>query len=167
MATDWAALREFYVYDLIDPRDLCTFYVGKGQGDRVGQHLRESLAGRFSNTAKHERIMAIVAAGLRPIEAIISTFDDEAEAIRFEERRIDSFGLANLTNIMARGNVSHDIMREAEETANEIISRAEREIRRQQSPELVAFGRDWLETGKLLLAKIVAIRYPDGCLPCH
>lgn len=30
MATDWQALRKFYVYDLIDPRDLRTFYVGKG-----------------------------------------------------------------------------------------------------------------------------------------
>jgi hypothetical protein len=65
------------------------------------------------------------------------------------------------------GKGQGDIMREAEETANEIISRAEREIRRQQSPELVAFGRDWLETGKSLLAKIVAMRYPDGCLSCH
>ena len=45
MATDWAALRKFYVYDLIDPRDLRTFYVGKGQGDRVSQHLRGSFAG--------------------------------------------------------------------------------------------------------------------------
>ncbi|MDH7791999.1 LEM-3-like GIY-YIG domain-containing protein [Ochrobactrum sp. AN78] len=30
-----------YVYRLIDPRDGKTFYVGKGRGDRVFQHVKE------------------------------------------------------------------------------------------------------------------------------
>lgn len=32
-----------YVYRLIDPRNGETFYVGKGQGDRVFAHIREQV----------------------------------------------------------------------------------------------------------------------------
>ncbi len=34
-----------YVYRLIDPRNGETFYVGKGQGDRVFAHIREQKYG--------------------------------------------------------------------------------------------------------------------------
>ena len=33
--------RNYYVYRLIDPRTYQTFYVGKGKGDRVFQHVKE------------------------------------------------------------------------------------------------------------------------------
>jgi hypothetical protein len=34
-----------YVYRLIDPRNGETFYVGRGQGDRVFQHIQEQVDG--------------------------------------------------------------------------------------------------------------------------
>jgi len=34
---------KFYVYRLIDPRSGVTFYVGKGQGNRVFTHIHEQL----------------------------------------------------------------------------------------------------------------------------
>jgi len=36
--------RKYYVYRLVDPRTLHTFYVGKGCGDRVFQHAKGVLA---------------------------------------------------------------------------------------------------------------------------
>ena len=35
---------KWYVYRLIDPRNGETFYVGKGQGDRIFQHVKGALA---------------------------------------------------------------------------------------------------------------------------
>ncbi len=34
--------REYYVYRLVDPNTGHTFYVGKGKGDRVFQHVKEA-----------------------------------------------------------------------------------------------------------------------------
>jgi hypothetical protein len=34
----------WYVYRLIDPRNGETFYVGKGQGDRIFQHVKAALS---------------------------------------------------------------------------------------------------------------------------
>ena len=34
-------MNEFYVYELIDPRTNSVFYIGKGKGKRVFQHLNE------------------------------------------------------------------------------------------------------------------------------
>jgi hypothetical protein len=57
---------KWYVYRLIDPRNGETFYVGKGQGNRVFEHAKgvtQSEAGG-SVDPKLERIKAIQAAGL-------------------------------------------------------------------------------------------------------
>ena len=37
-----SSVNKYYVYRLIDPRNLQTFYVGKGCGDRVYQHAKEA-----------------------------------------------------------------------------------------------------------------------------
>lgn len=107
-------MTKFYVYDLIDPRNGEVFYVGKGTGNRVRQHVRGAQAGRVANIHKHRRIMEIIESGHQVTEQIVAEFDSEATAYQFERQRIDQFG-DQLTNI-ANG------MRTSEEIAPSVAS---------------------------------------------
>jgi hypothetical protein len=91
----------FYVYDLIDPRDGKTFYVGKGSGDRKSEHVREARKGITG--PKCDRIREIETAGLKVSEQIVREFDDEASAYAYERRRIAKLGRDSLTNIAPGG----------------------------------------------------------------
>lgn len=94
-------MRQFYVYKLIDPRSMDVFYVGKGMGDRIKQHVRDALKGRVHNKPKTERILEIIAEGKQVIEQIVELYDDELEAFAHEIELIAT--LPNLTNILAGG----------------------------------------------------------------
>ena len=89
----------YYVYRLVDPRDGHTFYVGKGQNNRVFDHARGVLkAGEDAETAKIATIREIMAAGLDVIH-IIHRFGlkDEDVAFEVESAVIDCFpGLTNI-----------------------------------------------------------------------
>ena len=58
-----------YVYRLIDPRNGETFYVGKGQGDRVFAHIREQIEEDDPNN-KLRRIRDIHLAGFEVAHVI-------------------------------------------------------------------------------------------------
>ena len=49
---------KYYVYRLVDPRNMQTFYVGKGSGDRVFQHAKEAKIGKDQDE-KSEKIAQI------------------------------------------------------------------------------------------------------------
>lgn len=79
---------EYYVYQLIDPRDNKVFYVGKGKGSRVLAH--EIDAEKNDNSDKLKRINDIKSSGQNVIKTIFSqhlteeqAFDDEAKLINF------------------------------------------------------------------------------------
>lgn len=97
----------YYVYELRDPRDGSTFYVGKGKGGRINCHEREARAGRQSR--KCERIRQIEAAGLSVVKAKVARFDDEQEAYDSEARLIEQYGLASLTNVLSGGGVGRNL----------------------------------------------------------
>ena len=97
----------WYVYRLIDPRNGETFYVGKGQGDRVFAHAKGQMPeGEEILDSKLQRIKEIQSAGLEVGHVIhrhgISTQD---RAYEVEAALIDAY--PGLTN-KARGYGARD-----------------------------------------------------------
>lgn len=104
--------RKYYVYRLIDPRTLQTFYVGKGSGNRALQHTKDarSLVGTRKKSPKSltddvedevslkiKIIADIIAAGKEVIIVIHRRGLTEREAFEVESALIDAYsGLANI-----------------------------------------------------------------------
>lgn len=82
-------LGNYYVYALKDPRTnpARAFYIGKGTGDRVNQHLLRS-----GDSPKDKRIAAIREAGLEPLTEILVGDLREDQALRIEAELIAAFG---------------------------------------------------------------------------
>ena len=96
-----------YVYRLIDPRDGSTFYVGRGQANRVFDHVKQSLkaADHKKEDLRLETIRKIKGLGLKPIHVIHRHGMSPGEAKLAEAVLIDAF--PGLTNIVA-GEGSND-----------------------------------------------------------
>jgi hypothetical protein len=95
---DVAARLKTYVYRLIDPRNGETFYVGKGQGNRVFSHIRaeQNLEGDDLDN-KIKRIREIRLAGFDVAHVIHRHGMDERTAFEVESALIDAYpGLTNI-----------------------------------------------------------------------
>lgn len=92
---------QYYVYELIDPRDGSVFYVGKGKGKRCHQHMKEAAKGAVGRKA--DVIREIWNDGLEVTVKVIKRFGSEDAAFAFEKRRIAHHGLHTLTNIASGG----------------------------------------------------------------
>lgn len=95
--------RKYYVYRLVDPRDLHTFYVGKGSGNRVFQHLSNVTAlfdkDNDAISLKSKQIADITASGHQVIPIIHRRGLTEDEAFEVEAALIDAYhGLTNIQN---------------------------------------------------------------------
>ena len=102
----------FYVYRLIDPRDGRTFYVGKGTGNRIFQHVSEATDLLDRSSLKLERIRDIERAGMKVRYFIHRHGLSESEAFLVESALIDAY--EELLNVvlghgsMARGITTID-----------------------------------------------------------
>ena len=97
-----------YVYRLIDPRNGQTFYVGKGKGNRVFNHVKcaidyydEAEGVSDNDPNKLHIIKEIIDAGLEVIHIIHRWNLSEKEAVEVEAALIDAY--SGLTNLK-RGN---------------------------------------------------------------
>lgn len=84
----------YYIYLYINPFDNTVFYVGKGQGNRVFDHLSD-----ISESQKTKVINEIREQGAQPvIEILVHGLKDEETALRIEASIIDLIGTNQLTN---------------------------------------------------------------------
>lgn len=88
----------YYVYRLIDPRNGRTFYVGKGKGNRVFEHIKCALKENSSEkNLKYKIIKEIKFAGLDVLHVIHRHGLTEKEAFIVESAVMDCYdGLSNI-----------------------------------------------------------------------
>ncbi len=101
-------LNGYYVYTLIDPRNNQVFYIGKGTGNRVFSHEKESGKDPKSEKAKLQKIQEIENGGYDVKRVIINWGMTESEAFAAEASLINlmSFLSADaLTNAVAGHHV--------------------------------------------------------------
>lgn len=95
-----------YVYGLRDPRTKKLFYIGKGQGDRLIQHVKQSDGNPEAESLKLARIQEIEAAGLQ-VEHLFIRFGVSADmAFAIEQATIDALEANGdtLTNLVKGHN---------------------------------------------------------------
>ena len=117
-----------YVYAYLDPRrkgdyTACgvtlpyqPFYIGKGTGDRMYEHIWQCIGLRYGphgryhshNRDKEDYIRALLAKGMEPVIVKVREEMSEREALDLEHQLINAFGTRRkgglLTNIVtARG----------------------------------------------------------------
>ncbi len=94
----------YYVYLLIDPRNNKVFYVGKGVGNRINQHLLGALDLKTKESDKINTIRDIRKAGKVVKHIVLRHELTEKEAFEVESAVIDLLGKENLTNIVKGHN---------------------------------------------------------------
>ncbi len=86
-----------YVYFLRDPRSKKVFYIGKGTGNRIFDHLNRAIE-RPEENDKLEIIKQIISEGKEVEHYILRHGLDENTACFIESVLIDFIGLENVTN---------------------------------------------------------------------
>ena len=92
-------MEKYYVYAYFDVNG-DVFYIGKGKGYRVNNHLKPSNL--KSNSHKNNKIKTVLKQQGFVKRDILAYFDSESSAYAFEESLISYYGLERLTNVLAK-----------------------------------------------------------------
>jgi len=95
---------DYYVYALVDPRDNRIFYIGKGLGNRVFQHIACAI-NDDSISEKLDTIREINSEGLSVKHFIVRHGLDEDVAFTVESVLIDMLSYSNFSNIRSISNI--------------------------------------------------------------
>lgn len=106
----------YYVYILKDPRNDTIFYVGKGKGNRLFQHVQCALENETDND-KYNLIREIHKEGKEVEHFILRHGLEEKLSLEIESTIIDLLGIENLTNSVK----GHDTWERGLKTVDEVF----------------------------------------------
>lgn len=106
----------YYVYILKDPRNDTIFYVGKGKGNRLFQHVQCALENATDND-KYNLIREIHKDGKEVEHFILRHGLEEKLSLEIESTIIDLLGIENLTNSVK----GHDTWERGIKTVDEVF----------------------------------------------
>lgn len=106
----------YYVYILKDPRNDTIFYVGKGKGNRLFQHVQCALENATDND-KYNLIREIHKDGKEVEHFILRHGLEEKLSLEIESTIIDLLGIENLTNSVK----GHDTWERGLKTIDEVF----------------------------------------------
>jgi hypothetical protein len=112
----------YYVYILKDPRDKTIFYIGKGTGNRVFNHIHRALESETISD-KYSQINDIIRCGYHVEHYILRHNLTSDLAFEVESACIDLLGLDILTNEVA----GHEAWERGLKTVDEIIQQYDAE----------------------------------------
>ncbi len=95
---------KYYVYLLVNPETKTPFYVGKGEGNRVFDHLNEANEGK-KGTDKLDQIQAILKKNKSVEHVIVRHGLNEKTAYQIEASLIDTFRFVPVFNDFVKGNI--------------------------------------------------------------
>lgn len=98
--------KNYYVYILLNPKNLSPYYIGKGSGSRMYDHFKESDS---RNEDKYEMIRGIKKKGYDPKKYTVKLKEDlcESKALELEQFIISKVGIKNLTNKRVGGAIEN------------------------------------------------------------
>ena len=99
---------KYYVYLLINPETKTPFYVGKGEGNRIFDHLNEAKQGK-KGTDKLDQIQAILKKKKTVEHVIVRHGLKDKTAYQIEASLIDTFRFIPTFNDFVSGNIQGGI----------------------------------------------------------
>ncbi len=128
---------EYYVYQLIDPRDESIFYVGKGCRKRMYQHVESVKYGQIpngSNTKLGHKIKKILSLELKVKYKKVFLTENKQDAYNKEKELIEEIGLKNLCNLTDGGEGGFS---SEQQKLNNKKSQEKQKFLRENNPEWV------------------------------